>query len=157
MLNKIGAMVASGAVVAVLVQGDVVAAPAPSPADRQAAPLQDFVGGGGISAVDTRFGFAVYGDRTGYGWFRNYGGAEAADRKGEVFCVRVLDDEATFGLHDPSSPTPYRMFYVRDNGEEGDLLSEYGNGWQEEPQCADPTTGNGLVVQEGGIVVQDVS
>ena len=129
---------------------------------------QDVVTGGGISAVETRFGFTAHSSATGagafgYATFKNFLGANS-DRSGKVTCLRVSGNAAVLGIEDrdDGDGTPvFRQFFVRDNGEPSngvavDELREVGPGSPAPAPCADPTLqGAGLILREGNIVVRD--
>ncbi len=131
------------------------------------APPQDFVTGGGISAVETRFGFTAHssatgGDALGYASFKNFLGNNS-DRSGHVTCLRVSGNAAVFGIEDRNrdGTTTFRQFFVRDNGTPSngvavDELREVGAGSPVPVSCADPTEqAAGLVLREGNIEVRD--
>jgi hypothetical protein len=130
-------------------------------------PRGDFVVGGGISDVDTLFGFAAFSSATGdnpsgYATFRNREGVRA----GKVTCLRVAGNAAVFGIADEANNgnVVYRQFFVRDNGApsgggSGDELREVRWGMQVEEPCADPAqqSPGGLILQAGDIVVRDAT
>ena len=138
-----------------------------APAAALADPAHDSVTGGGISSVETRFGFSAQGTpgagAVGYASFKNFLGNNS-DRSGRVTCLRVEGNEAVFGIEDRTDDGTivYRQFYVQDNGEPiggvaVDELHEVGSGSAVELPCADPTqqSSEGFVIQEGNIVVRD--
>lgn len=140
-----------------------LAAPAAALADAE----HDSVTGGGISSVETRFGFTAQNTpgagALGYASFKNFLGTNT-DRSGRVTCLRVEGNEAVFGIVDRAADGTivYRQFYVQDNGEpvDGvavDELHEVGSGSPVELACADPTqqSSAGFVIREGNIVVRD--
>lgn len=137
-----------------------------APSTALAAP-GDSVTGGGISAVDTRFGFnahsnAAGGDAGGYAVFKTVNGTSAA-RKGEVTCLRVSGNTAVIGIQDYTADGTlvYRQFFIRDNGDPVggvavDELREIGSGSPTPLPCADPAEqGGGLILQEGNIVIRN--
>ncbi len=148
---------------AAAIAGLALAAPA-----TLADPPRDWVTGGGISAVDTRFGFTAHsnpsgGDAFGHATFKNFLGANS-DRSGHVTCLRVSGNAAVFGIEDRNDDgtTLFRQFFIRDNGEPSpggvavDELREVGSGSPVPLSCSDPAQqGPGLILQEGNIEVRD--
>lgn len=139
-----------------------VAAPSAALAD----PPQDFVTGGGISRVETRFGFTAHSgptgeDPRGHATFKNFLG-QNSDRSGPVYCLRVVGNAAVFGIVDErdDGTTVFRQFFVRDNGnpvggQPVDELREVGDGSPVPLACADPAPLTGLILQHGNIEVRD--
>ncbi len=136
------------------------------PSAASADPPQDFVTGGGISAVGTLSGFTAHSSPTGanpvgHATLTNAG----SQRKGAVTCLRVAGNTAVFGIEDTTTAgeTVYRQFYVRDNGEPTggqpvDELTEVGSATATPQPCADPTTiSGGLILRAGNIQVRDAS
>ena len=129
-------------------------------------PPQDFVTGGGISAVETRFGFTAHSSPTGanprgHATFTNAG----TQRKGAVTCLNVVGNAATFGIEDRNEQGErvFRLFFVRDNGEPSggvpdELREVTGLAGSPVPlPCPDPSGLNGLPLQAGNIQVYDAS
>ena len=86
-------------------------------------PRHDFATGGGITGVETRFGFAAHqgpNGPNGHATFKNFVSPLTADRRGPVVCLSVQGNRAVFGVEDrESNPngTIFREFFVEDNGE----------------------------------------
>lgn len=160
MLKKVTAIAAATAVTTVLLQASGSASPEPAQEDT-------FVAGSGISAVGTRFAFAVFagedeGEGSGFALFRNTEeGIE--ERLGKVTCVNIKGDAAIFKIKDVGSEGgTHRQFFVRDNGPTGDgeptdELSAYGVPSNEAPdECDTPDDDiEGEVITEGDILITE--
>ncbi|QFZ16872.1 hypothetical protein [Saccharothrix syringae] len=153
MLSKVTAIAAATALSTVLL-----------PAAPAVAQEGVFVGGAGISAVGTRFGFAVFGGgerAEGFAMFRN---AEEGvkERLGGVTCLEVVGNAAIFKIKDTGSAGGvHRQFFVRDNGPSGDgkptdELSAYGVPSNDAPDKCDKPDDKikGEVLESGDVVIK---
>jgi hypothetical protein len=154
----------------------LLAAAAAAPATAQAThspsengPPKDFVTGGGITGIETRFGFTAHsgpaGERpSGHATFKNRAGVIEEERKGHVTCLRVSGNRAVFGIEDrtPSGGTQFRQFFVQDNGEPQngmpvDLLNEVGRPTSAPRACEDPRLQMGGPIRQGNLQVHDAT
>ena len=125
-------------------------------------PPNDFVTGGGISAIGTTFGFTAHSgpngeDPSGHATFKNK--AADTDRRGHVICLRVSGKRAVFGVKLDSADTPlYREFVIADNGNPvgGQPVDELrqSSASNTPPTCSTIPAG-GLVLRRGNIQVHD--
>ena len=130
-------------------------------------PRHDFTVGGGISGINTHFGFAAQsrpnGTDFGYAVFKNQTvGTETA---GHVVCVRTVGNRASFvfEVEQGMFGMPFRAIAVEDNGEpvDGqpvDRLRGFGGFATRPTECPNPqnamfTAAN--VLTEGNILVHD--
>jgi hypothetical protein len=136
-----------------------------------AATPKEALTGGGISHIGTTFGFtASDGPKgpTGHAVFKNTVDPTPREgRKGEVYCLNVDGNQATFGVIDENkngAPVK-REFFVQDNGNPGrkrdsDLLTEIVTSNCKTPPSAilsglDDATIASFEIQNGNIVVRD--
>ncbi|MFD7652659.1 hypothetical protein ACFV4N_01605 [Actinosynnema sp. NPDC059797] len=160
MLKKIAAIAAATAVATALLPASGSASPRPAPRDA-------FIGGSGISALGTEFGFAVFGgegeggEASGFALFRNTGEG-VKERLGGVTCVSVKGNAAIFKIKDVGSEGgTHRQFFVRDNGPTGDgaptdELSAYGVPSNDSPDKCDAPRDDikAKVITQGDILVE---